>query len=232
MDLLPWTSLNPNIKISYTNKAFYRDNYYRLNYRIPLAFLLGCSHSIEELETNYTSYITKRTISRDETKFEILKSCLLAKLSSTEKIRTRSELYNFAMFFRTQQQAWDMANTYMKARAADLVGLSTVRNQYEAELLSQGVIIVKTPTEYKYRINLRSGFYSNQIERKSLTNLLTSCPDEFKIGKGLLTTLTGPYKYIQGGYINVKDPRMADVISLIMPRLVCSVQQVVHIPNQ
>lgn len=232
MDLLPWSNLNADVKITYTSKAFYRDNYYRLNYRIPLAFLLSTSHNLETLKTNYSIYNNRRNIDYNETKFETLKCCLMAKLTSSEKIRTRTEQQNFAMFFQTQQQAWDMANTDMKSQATNLIGVSVVRNQHEAELLSQGCVIVKTATEYGYRINLRSGFYSNQIERESLSNLLTSCADEFKIGKELLTTLIGPHKYIQGGYISVKDPRMANVISLIMPRLVSSVQQVVHIPNQ
>ena len=77
--------------------------------------------------------------------------------------------------------------------------------------------------------DISDGFYRDFKERVALAAYLENIGDQARVSKYFIKDLRGANKYLKGNYFHVKDPRLVDMLHLIMPKIVRSVQQVVTI---
>lgn len=91
------------------------------------------------------------------------------------------------------------------------------------ELLQSGHILHKDAPKYNYSLTLRSGFY-DVFEKQSLANYLQALGDDVHAPKSLLKKLLeSRYRYFSGSTVKLKDQRVAELIRLISPRIVGTV---------
>jgi hypothetical protein len=226
MDLSPWYDRNPKLKVVETNRKFYKQFSHKLVFGIDYAMhvsgtnkdpaqLIGrLRHRLRVTESRLMSEIDRLRpffdwyIQRDKTKF----GCRIEGTSVSIFANDLDSLY---------QLASTQFNNYQ------LVMLSTVFDNQTQQLLDQGYIIVKQPTDYPYKITLREGFYKSVQDRNSLGQYLRSLGNEIKITQNILRTLESSNKYIYHSYFYVKDIRMVDMVNLVSPGIIRSVQVVV-----
>ena len=91
------------------------------------------------------------------------------------------------------------------------------------ELLQSGHILYKGTPEYNYSLTLRSGFY-DVVEKQSLANYLQALGDDVRATKSVIKKLSeSHYRYFSGSTVKLKDQRVAELIRLISPRIVGTV---------
>ena len=69
------------------------------------------------------------------------------------------------------------------------------------------------------------------FEKTALYNYLKNLSDQVKVSDLLLTDLLNGGKYIRASYLHVNDKSLADMLYLIMPGIVKSVQEIVVLPQ-
>lgn len=229
MDLSQWYNLAPNLQVNYTKKKFYKKYLYRLNYFLPSAYLLRVFGDITDLDNRMEKYYSKSEL----TNYHKIKLRTFASVIYSGQVkRIRIERGNFAIFGETLEELYELANGPLGNYTKDIVELCTVRNQEELDALNNNFIIMREPTDYTHRVTLRQGYTGNLSDRQSLGRYLEGIGSEIKITKNLLSNLVGTNKYLQGGYFYVRDTNIVNMVMLIMPRIVLSVDPLVVKPNQ
>lgn len=218
MDTSQWYSINPNIKIIRTKKKFYNRYNHKLVYRVTGASSIPNNKSIENFNFRIGRYHNGVVSASIADVYNLY-------YERDKNLKFRIEGNALGIFCEDIDYLYQTASTKLKNHAPQI--LSTVLDQIQQDLLEQGLIIVKTPTDYIWRINLRSGFCKNLNDRHGLAKYLVNLGDEVKITKNLLAELASTTKYWSGGYFHVRDPKLADMIRLIVPNLVKSVDQLV-----
>lgn len=231
MDLSQWYDINNKIKINYTKKKFYKKYLHRLDYHVPCAHFLRMVSTTDQLYLRvYGHYNRYQQLPVDSV---IKRLDVFLNLLNKETIKKiRIERSNLAIFDDDLDNLYRLATNELKDFQQDIKTLVTVKNNEELEILNQNYIIARMPTDYLYRVNLRSGLYHNLEERHGFAKYLAAVGTEIKITKNLLSTLLSTNKYLQGGYFYVRDPDIISMILLIMPRIVLSVDPLVVKPNQ
>lgn len=233
MDISKWTELNPAINVVRTNSKFYNRYPYKISYYIFGAFVLSYAKNTTEIHRVISRKLyTSQTVNSAEflisvnDHVRILDTIRVNLETYPVTFRKRTENNALSLFYDDLDQLYDFAAGPMQAHKSDLVLLSTV-NQNELELLNQGLIILRKPIPYNYRVNLRSGYYRDPTNIIALANYIRQIPDEIKIGQQLLHGMIQGNKYLNGGYFYIRDKRILDIITLIHPTLIRSYQRIV-----
>lgn len=219
MDTSRWYKLNNNIKIVRTQRKFYRRYLHKLVYTVYGAWTMYGSENFDAVlnklrRTRY--HVEPRTVELIAPVFDLY-------TSKDSSLRFRAERSTLSVFCNDVDYLFEIAQNKLSSHKPET--LSTVLDNESLTLLEKGMILVKTPTDYHWRVNIRAGFYRNVAERQSLGQYLKNLGEEVKITKNILDHLCSNDKYFHGGYFHVKDPRVADMIRLISPALVQSVDQ-------
>lgn len=222
-DTSQWYDLNSAIKIVETNKKFYKFYMHKLVYTIPGSYAVANGNSIEDVKK-----IIMRTYPSDIVAYK-LSSILAFHQFYIERrsydVRCRIERNTVSIFAKDSQTLYQLATNQLSSYIPEI--LSTVTCEKTRDSLDKGFQIMKQETEYKFKVNIRDGFYKIVDDRRHLANYLQGLGDEVKITKNILSALGSSNKYMSSGYFYVKDLRVVDLIKLIAPTVIRSVQPIV-----
>ncbi|NBW57424.1 hypothetical protein EBR43_06500 [bacterium] len=223
MDLSQWLELKPDLLIVPTRCKFYRKFVHKLSYDlIEGAFAIPGSQSIEEIEKRL-SY-SRRTLSFETKKhihelFEIYRC--------RKNYRMRFEGSSFSIFSNDLEELFAIASRKIPDLVEKISFLSTIVDSNQQQALEKDQIILKKPISYTHRVTVREGFYLNYNERNALAQYILNLGNQVRISKKYILEIKQGHKYLQSGYFYVQDPRIVDMIRLIIPSIVRSIQEVV-----
>lgn len=233
MDISLWRKITPHISVSHTMRRFYRRYDHKLTYFIPGASAVPRFNELYDLSVYYTGL--RPSDYKDESQYYQAvhqRGLYLAPLARAYQqrgvdTRYRIERNTVSIFASSLDQLYNLAQTDLSSYATNLRTLTTPASTKDQQVLDQDCIVVRSLPDHAYRVYIRDGFYRNSNERQALVDYLVNIGDQVRISKNYLDEIRGPSKYIRAGYFHVADPRLVDMISLIMPRLVQRVQQLV-----
>jgi len=230
MDSLRWFKLNQNVKIVETTKKFYNRYLYKITYNIPGVFLIPYTKDQEHLMLKIcdhergraSSFIYRYKITAEDVpKLMVIQEMYL----NRKDIRVRTEGSSISIFSDNIDSLYDLAFSQLAQCVTNLRLVSLPFTDATTDLLEQDYIIVRTPTEYLYKVMLKNHYGGNRADKLALANYLSSIGDEVKVSDKILSYLRAPYKYFYGGYFYVRDPNLVDMIRLVAPTLIRNVQQ-------
>ena len=234
MALLDWTKINEDISVAYTKKRFYNQFFYKITYYIPGVRLItyGEINSLPERVINYNNRNNSPgaitfwfTRSHEHANYNQLLDFmnLYQRRSSDLKFRVEGNTVN--IYTKSEQEIYDLANN-LKKWAKSLQTVTLVESTSALNLLEKGYTLVKSPPEYEYRVKIKEGFGRNKVY-KSLANYLKNLGKEVKLSKNLINYLESDTKYFRGGYVYINDLRLVDMLKLISPDSIGSVDRMV-----
>jgi len=234
MDLSKWTNIQPDIKFKYTNKRFYNKFFFKIVYQINYASSIGwdkdelISHLYRRVVNSYKSEDFDRV---QDLSFKNLCDNLLhlkAVIDTIKKDKKRVRIENktVAFFDNNLDELYQLAIGPLQRFLPKLQVVSVLANDTEKQLLENNYVILRNDLGYTYRVNIRSGFYPNTNNLVSVRDYIEQIKNEVRIGKNLLSSFNQLNKYLNGGYFYVNDVRLVDMIRLIEPTLVRSIQKV------
>jgi len=234
-DLLDWTKINKKIEISYTKKKFFNEFYFRLNYHVPGARLVAYSsydHGILKVRVqNYNNNDWRvglfHRVPADYQQLEDFSEIYQNKNNiSNGRIKFRIESDTFSIYSDQEQTLFDIASGTLKKWKSDLKSISLIENLSDFDLLDQGHIIVKKTQTHPYRVKIKETF--NYLdEKQSLLTYLKNLGEHVRVTKYMFERLESDHKYFPGGHIHLDDSRLIDMLRLIAPNLIGSVNQLV-----
>lgn len=227
MDLSPWYKLNPLIRVYPTQKKFYNKFDYKIVYKVPGAFVIPCTKDDQQLRNRIAQVMTSKYTRHPIVSVPLIEDFYKLYINRGTDTRIRIEGSSLSLFGTSLEQLYELTATQLKQHVNALVSVTAPVDQRQQELLDQGKILLKKPIKHQYRVTLRTGPYRNFNDRRALVQYLINLDDQVGITTKLLNQLEGNNKYLYGGYFYVSDLRLVDMISLIIPNLVRSVNQVV-----
>ena len=232
MDLSRWYNINPTIKIVETTKKFYSKYLYKIVYELPGVSLLPYTRNEEHFLYKISTYESRRWSNyRPSTAGHLLSTETAVKLlllykvySESSDLRFRTEGHNISIFSNDLESLYEIATVNLSGCSGNITTVSMPLSQHSHDVLEQDYIIVRTPTDYLYRVNLKNG-WSNKTDIVNLANYLEGVKDEVKVPRCFLADLKKHNKYLTGRYFYVRDPKLIDMLVLIAPLLILSIQQ-------
>jgi hypothetical protein len=244
MDLLDWTKLNEKVKVSFTKKKYFNQFYYKLTYCVPGARLMTYKFPDDhELMQRVLTYNARRNSynysifnssandyydrwQRPAADFDQLRAFAGVYNTKDANIKFRIEQDIFNIYSDSETYLYRVANLVLgeyKFRITEFCGPESVEAKVK---LDQGFTIVKKEPTHPYRVKLKEGF-QHVKERQGLATYLKNLNDDVKITTFMLNRLSGTYKYFSGGHIYVKDRRIIDLLILVSPNIIGTVNQMV-----
>ena len=232
MDLSRWYNINPSIKIVETTKKFYSKYLYKIVYELPGVSLLPYTRNEEHFLYKIATYESRRWGGyRPATAGHLLSTETAVKLlllykvySGSSDLRFRTEGHNISIFSNNLDYLYEIATVNLSGCSGHITTVSMPLSQYSQDILEEDYIIVRTPTDYLYRVNLKNG-WSSKTDIVNLANYLEVIKDEVKVTQGFLEDLKKQHKYLTGRYFYVRDPKLVDMLVLIAPLLILSIQK-------
>lgn len=233
-----WSKVNTRLKFSFTKKKFFNQCYYRLNYILPGARLI--TYYREELGWdafqqrvdywNVNSIYARRHSLMRYSKADAGQLLAFAKIYNSDhkphKVRFRIEADCLSIYSDSEECLYNFATKELANWTSYAVSFSMPENENVQALLDQGFVVVNKPQTHAYKIKLRETFGRN-LERKQLGNYLQGLGDDVKVTKYILEHLLREHKYFPAGYIYVNDLRIVDMLRLVSPNLIGSVQHLI-----
>lgn len=142
------------------------------------------------------------------------------------KLKFRIEGDLLSIYSNSDEYLYELATTRLDDWKSSIQSISLVESDQDRILLDQGYIISSKPQSHPYKVKIKETF-NFQFERTCLQNYLQTLGDSAKVTKYMLRRLSQDYKYFPGGYIYVNDQRLIDMLRLVSPNLIGSVQQLV-----
>lgn len=240
MDTLYWTGLNPNIKFLHSTRMMYGQFLYKLSYEVPGSNLLRIKGDLDALieQRNLRSYNyggswrQLKRISHENHELLTLTKSVMEELSdgSNSSVRVRVEEPNIHFYTTSVQDMVDISKKMLAQDNSHLVSVTCPADSDSAKLMQDGFVLRKTEFEWKHKIVLRDGRYSDDTKQQ-LYNFLIGLGDEVKAPLGLLRQLEHG-GWIWGGYFYTNDPQLTTIVSLINPRLVGKVEEFKVVPSK
>lgn len=233
--LLDWSKLNSKIKYSFTKKKFFNEYYFRLNYVVPGIRTIGYCRDPSELEfrvSNHNSNTMRwRGIQRRNSlaKFSQIKDFFQIYLdqSHPHPLKFRIEADQISIYSNSENYLYEIASVKLKQWCDDLQSISLIESDQVRRLLDCGYVLVNKPQTHPYRVKIKETF-SFSAERHALLMYLKNLGEHARVTKFMLARLSGDNKYFPGGYIHVNDDRIVDMLKLVAPNLIGSVNQLVQ----
>lgn len=222
MDSSQWIDLNPNIKIIPSNRKFYNQYPYKITFYVIKAYALRMANDADHLEQ-----ISK--LSRHKPSWldsAILNDFFRMYQSRQQDFRFRCEGDSISIFSENEYNLYDLVISDLSGHTSRLESITRIMNDKDREVIESDKIIMRTPTEFRYKVMLRSGF-KNINDRRNLAKYLLSIQSEIKISDLLLHGMLSQYKYLTSCYFYVNDPKIVSMIALVAPNIVKRVQEVV-----
>lgn len=236
MDTLDWTKINPDIGILYTKKKFFNKYLFRANYFVPGARLITYYRSEVDDKVlfrrvdQYNSHANARKtvfgrLSADHQQIKDFSKLFHNKKANklSEDIKFRIEGCNFSIYSDNEASIFEIANQELSDWKSKLRSVSLIENSNSLELLMGGHTIVSKPQTHPYKIKLRETF-NYSFERNCLMCYLQNLGEDVKVTEYILDRLSLENKYFPGGYVYVNDHRLIDMMRLVAPNLIGTVQ--------
>jgi hypothetical protein len=235
MDSSDWSNINPGVVVSYTKKKFYNTFLFKMSYRIPGARIITYAKNLANLSDRYEVYndrvdnpgmyyqIRPHYKKANLTQLTVFYNLYAAK-SKDYKFRIESE--TIMLYSNSQEYLHDLATGALNDYRSSLTEVSLVESDAALTLLDQGYTIIKKHTTYPYKVKLREGFQA-LYERHGLATYLKNLGTEVKVTEYILSQLSSNNKYFHGGYVYVNDPKLIDMLRLVSPAVVGTVDQLV-----
>ena len=237
MDLSEWNNLAGG-RVSFTKKKFFNEYYYKLTYYVPGARLLTRKflneitllNQINQYNTwnsNFTyGHSMFRYRSRDPASFDQLKDFNEVFNAKNSGLKFRIECDTLNIYSKSDTFLYRIADVVLGSWKNSIRDVCVPESEQAKKILDQGYTIVKKLPTHPYRVKLKEGFPSI-AEKHGLGLYLKNLNDDVKITKFMLDRLAGTHKYFQGGYIYVKDPRIIDLLIMVSPAIIGTVNQMV-----
>lgn len=233
-DLSQWHKINSSLKIFPTQKKYYDRFVHKLVYRsvYRAGVVTSIRHEDEIMPrllalTGRDSFAGKGDPYQVSAASEKLISLFRVYQTRGENLRIRIESSSVSLFANDLEYLHKIATNDLSCYQNHLEFLTTVLDDQQQQYLDNNLIIVKEATDYTHRVSVRDGFYPNSQERQALADYLETLGSEVRCTKRFINSIRSSNKYIQIGYFYVRDPRIIDMIRLIIPNLVRRVDQVV-----
>lgn len=225
MDISLWYKLNKKLRVTETAQLFYGRFSHKIVLNIPFAYHISVSKNSIELLHVLTRrlHTSAANIPMVADRLEPLASWYFQR--DKTKFGCRIERNSVSIFCQDLESLYDLMTGCLSKYS--LVSLSTVFSDETQKLLDSGCVIVKRNTDYNFKVRFREGFYKNVEDRNNLGKYLRNLGDEIQATNHMLNMLESSNKYIGGSYVYIKDIRIVDMINLIVPGIVRSVQSVV-----
>jgi hypothetical protein len=146
--------------------------------------------------------------------------------TKTADIKFRIEQDIFNIYSNSETYLYRVANLVLGEYKSRITEICRPESDEAKAKLDQGFTIVKKDPTHPYRVRLKEGFQTAD-ERQGLATYLKNLKDDVKITTFMLDRLGGTYKYFSGGYIYVKDRRIIDLLILVSPNMIGTVNQMV-----
>ena len=239
MDLLDWTKLHPDIKVAFTKKKYFNEYNYKLTYCVPGARLLTykcpTEFALMQRVNSYNSRSNNFTHGmvlwaprwyRETADFDQLRSFYEVYNNIKDGAKLRVEQDTLNIYSDSEAYLYRIANTMLGDQKACLREICKPESANAKHMLNQGFTLVKKQPTHPYRLRIRDGF-QYAAERKCLADYLKNLNDDVKISEYMLARLGDGHKYFNGGYVYLKDPRIVDVLILVAPNLIGTVNQLI-----
>lgn len=221
MDSLLWTQFKNDIQIIPTTRKFYKKYLYKLAY----SSIDGC-HLIP-IANNFTSLSKISTLqSRTQTQVDTLRVIYHHYMNKDNKLRWRFEGKSFSIFSCEENILYNLAKNDLHDFKDKVVSITRPECLEDIDLLDSGKIIMRTATDYKFKVTIRNGFRQHK-DKIMLGRYLEGIRSEIKISDFLLKGLISGYKYFGTSYFYVNDQKIVDMILLVSPSVVQKVEEVV-----
>lgn len=235
MASLDWYSLNNSVRISYTKKKFFNEFLFKLTYRVPAANMLTRRANELSLAAQVEAYNISRAHfqnwswtwkSRMLAEYNQLSAFKQVYNKKSETLKFRVDQDTISMYSNSDLHLYQIANVDLMLWTDNLYSVSLVESDSALELLNKGYTITENEITHPYRVNMREGFPSI-ADKQALGNYLKALGSDIKITKFMLSNLDHQHKYFRGGYLYVNDIRLVDVLRIISPTIIGSVNQLV-----
>lgn len=227
-DLSHWHKLKSTLKIHQTQKRFYGKFDHKIVYNCIGCPILTIVTDSEQLKLRVS---TSQSRAKSQYDLERLIAFFEVYKRKGPNLKFRTELNTLSIFSDNLDTLYSIACKDVGRYRHNIQSLTTILDDDTQEHLDANKILVKTHTDHTWRINLRGGFYRNTKEKTALYNYLKNLSDQVKVSDLLLTDLLNGGKYIRASYLHVNDKSLADMLYLIMPGIVKSVQEIVVLPQ-
>ena len=236
MDTLSWTNLNPTVKRVGTKKKFFGRFLNKIVVWCPAVSIVYDKH-----ETDAAILLERKLAIMHNRRNTYYSYTMIHKITDIEKYAVIEQLQYFmdlknanndAIKIRIEDPAItiysDDLNLLYKI-AADmnperLREVHTPANDYAAEALNRGEIIIKKPMEFEYKIMLKETMMDQSTKHNILDYLYNlDKNDEVCLTKSLVKNLRGDFTYFQGGYFYAKDEQTVTFIGLICPGIISGI---------
>ena len=238
MALYDWTKFNPGVKLVSTKKKFFNQFYYSLKYHVPKCRII-CYWSETDADTllervawaNDSNKYFYRSYTTHNANYAQLIDFAKLHVDKNLGFKFRLEGSFFTIYAKTEFELYEVANNQLQEWGNDILQVSRLEDDTELVILDEGHILVKKSNGYEWKVLIKEGFY-NYHDKNSVANYLISLGDQIKISENLLYRLRTASKYQRGGYFYTNDPRIADMIKLIVPSLIGTIHKLVITQHQ
>lgn len=226
MDTSKWISINPDVRFKKIQKKFYNRFTTKLVYKIKGARSLSYTRNHDDIEFHFRAKLPNpRNINAKQfQRLCYLKDLfdLISKIKKVARVRIESDRMSI---FGDEGVLEELAHGSLAPFKHLLETVYLASNQIEQQLIDEGYILLRRPTDFQYRVHMRPGFYVKS-NLKNFLEYANNVPEEIKMTDDLKFQLQLGHKYFNGNYFYIKDPKILDVIILIDPTLVKSYQKI------
>lgn len=201
MQIKTWlNSINSRVRILPTKKIFYKKYAYKAQYTkyVPNTFFYSKQNRIKYLINQFE------------------------KIHNTKVMITFSG-YSLLVYALDENSLRDLIGNTLIDFINELKSVNLADSTENLELLKSGHILFGSKPDFNYQLTLRSGFYE-LFEKQALASYLKELGEEVHVSKGVLNKLeNGRFRYFSGANIRLKDQRVGELIRLISPKIVGTV---------
>lgn len=236
MDILSWTKLNPNIRITNVNKRFYNQYYYKLEIKVTGSGFLRFPDLTIEAQANKRKYYNdNRTVnfggswrynrSADPVDQDIK---ILNKIKTAQQnysnLRFRVEEPMLQVYSDNALELHQFATEIAHLDNQHLVAIHSPATEQRLELLKQGYTISRKPADYPIKVHVREGRYSMQTKGHVL-GYLNNIPDEVYLPKHFVESFERTFESVWNCYFYIKDRSILTMIAMICPNLIRTTEE-------
>lgn len=245
MDLSYWTQLNPNIVYEPTRKQFYGQFCYKLILTVYGARVINGKDTVAD-EVAYRQHLAQSRRSYnyggswmkssqddidkiDPVQLETLRSI---KNGYGNAIKIRIEEPWLQIYAADLQTLKDIAGRFTPSQQQSITGISFPDSDESKQLLESGKILVKSVNKigFKYKVFLKDGSYPPDVKR-SVADYLDALGADVKVSVATRSMLKNGHSFIWGCFLYVNDPAVMTMVSLISPRMVGKIHELVDGDN-
>ncbi len=239
MDTLFWKQLHPDIKVQHAQQMLYGKYPCRLVIKCNGVSMLRYPETPFEEQMHWTqrvinyggSWKRSKSVLPDDVELKLLhnlrdyRADLVITDNDTVKLRIEDPLMQiYAMDMKLLEEFADKVFDGVTNAAAFLESITLPKNDQDLKLIQQGYVL-RSHSDFKYKINLRDGKYSQDI-RTSLLNYLTALSTDVSVPKNTRDQLEKSRGgYIWNAYFYCMDEDIKLMIGMIDPKLIRSIDR-------